>query len=101
MSNYTITNYSKEQAKKEGVEIKVSSNKRKKIDVFKDGVKVASIGGIKPTGEPYNDYPTYIEKIGKEGADKKRKAYLARHAKEPKEKNGEKTPSYFADVLLW
>jgi hypothetical protein len=100
-SGYVITAYSKKQAKKEKVEIKPSTRKTKKIDVFKDGKKVASIGGVRANGTPYKDYPTYLKELGKEGAEKKRKAYLARHAKEPKSKDGEKTPSYYADVILW
>jgi hypothetical protein len=41
---YKIKNYSFEQAKKLNVEIKPSKVKNKKIDVFKDGTKIASIG---------------------------------------------------------
>lgn len=98
---YVVTAYSKKQAKKEKVQIKPSTRKTKKIDVFKDGKKVASIGGVRANGTPYKDYPTYLKELGKEGAEKKRKAYLSRHAKEPKSKDGEKTPSYYADVILW
>jgi len=101
MSNYPIKTLQFEKAKKLGVEIKPSTLKTKKIDVFKDGKKLASIGGVYKDGRFYNDYATYIEKLGKTEADKKRKNYLARHAKEPKEKNGIKTPSYFADKILW
>ena len=72
-----------------------------KMILYKDGKKVASIGGVRANGTPYKDYPTYLKELGKEGAEKKRKAYLARHAKEPKSKDGEKTPSYYADVILW
>ena len=43
---YTISEYSKKQAKKLGVEITISSNPKKKLDVFKDGKKIASIGAI-------------------------------------------------------
>ena len=99
---YKILPYSEQQAKKHNVIIKPSTNKKKKIDVFdKDGEKLASIGGIRKNGIPYNDYPTYLESIGLESANKKRKAYLARHAKEPKMKDGKRTPSYWADVILW
>jgi hypothetical protein len=98
---YVVSAYSKKKAKKEKVQIKPSTRKTKKIDVFKDGKKVASIGGVRRNGTPYKDYPTYLKELGKEGAEKKRKAYLARHAKEPKSKDGEKTPSYYADVILW
>lgn len=102
MSNYKITKYSKDKAKKENVIIKPSTNKNKKIDVFnKSGVKIASIGGIKKDGTPYNDYPTYLKTIGKEKADIRRKLYIARHSKEVKIKNGKKTNSYYSDVILW
>lgn len=37
---YQITSYSQEQAKRLGVSIKPSTNKKKKIDVFKDGEKI-------------------------------------------------------------
>lgn len=102
MSSYKITQYTKDKAKALGVVVKPSTNKRKKIDVFdKEGNKLASIGGIKKDGTPYMDYPNYKKKIGKEKADIKRKNYLKRHAKEPKIKNGKRTPSYYSDVLLW
>ena len=102
MSSYKITQYTKDKAKIEGVIVKPSTNKRKKIDVFdKQGNKLVSIGGIKKDGTPYMDYPNYIKKIGKEKADIKRKNYLKRHAHEAKIKNGKKTPSYYADVLIW
>ena len=56
---YKITDYSYQQAKKLNVEIKPSSNKKKKIDVFKNDKKIASIGSIS-----YNDYPTFIITLG-------------------------------------
>ena len=54
---YQIKSYSYKKAKELGVEIKSSTVKNKKIDVFKDGKKIASIGDIF-----YSDYPTYLEK---------------------------------------
>ena len=99
---YIITQYTKDKAKALGVIVKPSSNKNKKIDIFdKSGVKIASIGGIKPDGTPYNDYPTYIKTKGLEYANRRRELYLKRHSKELKVKNGVKTPSYYSDVLLW
>lgn len=116
---YTITDYTKRQAKKLGVIVKPSHKPNKKIDVIdpKNRDKVlASIGGVKSDGSFYNDYPTYMITKGKSYADKKRANYLQRHAHEPKRKvkklvNGYKseskrsiysfTPSYFADKLLW
>ena len=59
--SYKITNYTKRQAKKLGVEVKPSSVKGKKIDVFnKKGKKIASVGAL-----GYMDYPNYIKKKGK------------------------------------
>jgi hypothetical protein len=52
---YRIKPYSKEQALKLGVKIKPSTNYNKKIDVFKNGIKIATIGDIN-----YKDYPTYL-----------------------------------------
>jgi len=90
---YQITNYTKEQAKKLGVEVKPSTNPKKKIDVFKNGSKVASVGA---TG--YNDFPTFQEKCGKEFAEDKRRLYKLRHARD---RNVPNTPGYYADKLLW
>jgi hypothetical protein len=71
---YKITNYSNNQASKYGVKITVSSNPNKKIDVYKDGKKLASIGDIN-----YKDYGTYLEENGKKYADARRRLYRIRH----------------------
>lgn len=71
--SYTITEYSKKQAKKLGVEIKPSTRKGKKIDVFKNNEKVASIGQ-----KGMGDFPTFKKTKNKQYADKRRKAYRAR-----------------------
>jgi len=89
---YQITNYSYQQAKKLGVEIKPSTRKNKKIDVFKNGDKVASIGQL-----GYGDYPNYLQQ-NKQIADQKRSAYKARHQKD-RMKVG--SAGYFADNILW
>ena len=90
---YNIKNYTKEKAKELNVKIKPSTNKKKKIDVFKDGRKIASIGAI-----GYSDYPTYIESKGIKYADERRKLYKIRHNKDLKQigSNG-----WFASNLLW
>ena len=90
---YKITNYSKQQAKKLGVKIKPSTQKGKKIDVFKGDKKVASIGAI-----DYNDYPTYIKKFGRAYADDRRRLYKLRHEKY---RNMPDTPSFYSDKILW
>lgn len=83
---YKISEYSKQQAKKLGVEIKVSTNPKKKIDVYKDGKKVASIGAI-----GYGDYATTQDK-------ERRRLYRIRHSGEEK-KIG--SPGYYAWKILW
>lgn len=91
--SYTITQYTRNQAKKLGVTVKRSTNPKKKLDVFKEGKKVASVGAI-----GYKDFPTFKKEDGPEVANKKRKAYKSRHEKY-RHKVG--TPSYYADKLLW
>lgn len=95
---YKIKKYTYEQAKKLGVEVKASQTKGKKIDVYKEGEKIASIGAL-----GMNDYPTYLEKereglVEKGTANRRRKAYKMRHEKDRhiKGSNG-----YYADKLLW
>ena len=90
---YNITQYTKNQAKELKVEVKPSSNKKKKIDVFKDGKKIASIGAI-----GYLDYPSYIENKGKQYADERRKLYKIRHNKDLNKVNSN---GYYANKLLW
>ena len=46
------------------------------------------------------DYPTYIKTKGLEYANERRRLYLKRHTN-PDIKDGKKTPSYYAKVLLW
>ena len=95
---YKITDYTKNQAKKIGVIVKPSKTKGKKIDVFKNGKKVASVGAL-----GYKDYPTYMQlekkgKVEKGTANKRRKLYKARHKENRKVKNSN---GYYADKLLW
>jgi hypothetical protein len=90
---YKIKNYSKEQAKKLNVEIKSSTRKNKKIDVYRGDKKIASIGDIR-----YDDYPTYIEKKGLNYAKKRRDLYKIRHNKH---RNIKGSNSFYADKILW
>tara|TARA_R110000751_G_scaffold90890_7_gene178256 strand:- start:7542 stop:7820 length:279 start_codon:yes stop_codon:yes gene_type:complete len=91
--SYTITSYTKSQAKKYGLVVKPSKVKGKKIDVFKNGDKVASVGAI-----GYSDYPTYIKSKGLQYAKKRRILYKKRHQKDRLKRN---TNSWYADKLLW
>lgn len=95
---YEIKSYTKGKANQLGVVVKPSTRKGKKIDVYKNGRKVASIGAL-----GMNDYPTYLakEKSGKvtPGTAKRRQAaYKKRHAKD-RTKVG--SPGFYADRLLW
>jgi hypothetical protein len=90
---YQITNYTRRQAKRIGVQVKPSTNKSKKIDIFKQGKKIASVGANK-----MNDYPTFIKKNGIQYAKTRRRLYKMRHEKDRHKKwsNG-----WLADQLLW
>ena len=93
MVHYEIKQYTFDQAKKYGYEVKVSKNKKKKLDVYKDNVKIASIGDTL-----YKDYPTYIEEKGIAYANIRRALYYKRHKKdlEVKGSNG-----WLSSILLW
>lgn len=90
---YTITPYTRQQARRLGVFVKPSTTKGKKIDVFKEGERVASIGGY-----GYGDYPTFMKTKGKEFAEERRHAYKQRHEKDRHIKG---SAGYYADKLLW
>ena len=86
---YHITDYTYRKAFLLGVEVKPSTHLKKKIDVFQDGKKIASIGD-----PSYGDYPTYLKEKGKAFAEERRKLYHLRHTKNTL---GEK----LARDLLW
>lgn len=95
---YRIKNQQRQAARKLGVTIRPSTLKNKKIDVYKDGFKVASIGDIR-----YNDYWIYksLERQGyyeKGYADERRELYRLRHREEC---NAKGTPGYYACKILW
>lgn len=73
---YTITPYTYQRAKEIDVVVKPSTVKGKKIDVYDEGKKVASIGSIS-----MGDYPTYLKEYGKEYAEGRRRAFHARFTK--------------------
>lgn len=90
---YNITNYTYQKAKQIGVIVKPSNNRTKKIDVYRRGNKIASVGAY-----GMNDYPTYIKTKGSKFAKTRRRLYKIRHNKDRKTKwsNG-----WLADKLLW
>jgi hypothetical protein len=94
---YSITKYTYNKAKQFGVLVKPSTNKTKKIDVYKKikgkEHKVASVGAY-----GMNDYPTYMKKNGFKYAKTRRRLYKIRHNKDRKTRG---TPGWYADKLLW
>ena len=89
---YTITDYTYAMAKQYGLVVRPSSLKNKKIDVFREGFKIGSVGDTR-----YSDYPT-MKLIDPENAEKRRKLYHARHKPELAPKySGE----WLAGYLLW
>ena len=73
-------------AKKIGVTVKPSTVKNKKLDVFKDDKKVASIGDIR-----YSDFLQHAD-------EQRKKNYKSRHNKDRKVQG---SAGYYADKILW
>lgn len=90
---YKITTRQKANASKLGVVIKPSTVKGKKIDVYKNDVKIASIGAL-----GYMDYDSYIKTKGLTFANERRRLYKIRHAND---RNKKGTPGFYADKILW
>ena len=90
---YKITNYTYKKAKQLGVKIKLSKNKTKKLDVYKNNKKIASVGA-----NGMNDYPTYIQKNGLKYAKTRRRLYKIRHNKD---RHAKWSNGWLADKLLW
>ena len=88
-----VTQYTLDRAKQLGVVVQPSTSKNKKIDVFKNGSKVASVGAL-----GYGDYPTYLQLYGKEYAEKRRKYYKIRHEKD---RHIIGSNGWYSDQLLW
>lgn len=94
--DYEILTYTLEKAEYYNVKVKPSTNKHKKLDVFKaNGEKIAEIGG-----KNYLDYPHYLkaEKAGEYPvgyASERRALYKKRH-------KYDKLPAgIWANRLLW
>lgn len=96
---FEIRAHHRQQARRLNVTIAPSKLDGKKLDVFKNGRKIASIGA-----SGYWDYASYLnaEKLGKfpsgYAADK-RKAYRSRHSSERLQ--GKNSPGYLAYYILW
>ena len=73
--------------------VKPSTNKTKKIDVYKNTKKIASVGA-----NGMNDYPTYIQTRGIKYAKTRRRLYRKRHEKD---RHVKLSNGWLADKLLW
>ena len=91
-SSYRISQYTRDKARKLHVEVHPSNRKGKKIDVFKNGKKIASIGAL-----GYNDFTTYSKKSSKQ-AKERRRLYHIRHKKDSAKRG---SAGYYASKLLW
>lgn len=90
---YSIQPYTTQQARRIGVSVRPSTVKGKKLDVFEEGKKVASVGAL-----GYGDYPTFLASRGPAYAKKRREAYKERHERDRHVKG---SAGYYADKLLW
>ena len=87
---YQIKDYSYKKAKELNLEIFPSKRKYKKIDVYKNGKYICSIGDIR-----YLDFPSILAKEGKDVAEKHRRLYYARH------RNDDGIAGKLAMHILW
>jgi hypothetical protein len=86
---YPISDLTKKRAREIGVEVRPSTDPKKKIDVFSDGEKVASIGDITA-----KDYHIYLKEKGQSYANERKRLYHLRHTRES-------LGEYLSRWLLW
>lgn len=86
---YKITPHTLKKAKELGLTVVPSKKANKKIDVFEDGVYLASVGHSK-----YKDYGMYLEEGDKKLAEQRKRLYHLRH-------NKTTLPERLAGSLLW
>ena len=90
---YSITNYTYKKATRLGVTVKPSKNKSKKLNVYKNGKKIASVGAY-----GMRNFPTYIRDSGLSYAKTRRRLYKMRHEKD---RHVKWSRGWLADKLLW
>ena len=90
---YKITPYSYQAAKRLNVNIYPSKRQGKKIDVYKNGRYIASIGAA-----GYMDFPNIVKRYGTQEGLRRRKLYRIRHAANI---NNPGTAGYYAARILW
>ena len=87
---YNIRPYHLQQAADFEVTIKPSTKKNYKLDIFKDGRYLTSIGDRR-----YGDYISHLEESGEEFANKRRRLYWLRHQKD------KGVRGFYARNILW
>jgi hypothetical protein len=95
---YRIKTGQRLAARRLGVVIRPSTEKNKKLDVFKNGIKIASIGLV-----GYGDYWSYVQdekynRATKGTAAERRRLYKIRNANECAATG---TVGYYACKILW
>jgi hypothetical protein len=88
---YQILPYTQRQARRIGVEVKPSRKIDKKLDVFRGGLFIGSIGS-----KGMGDFPTYLRTKSKKFADERRRLYHLRHKDGPVD-----SPAFLSKRLLW
>ena len=86
---YVISKQTYKIAKQYGLEIEPSTRKNKKLDVYKKGEFIASVGDIR-----YKDFNIYLKENGKAFAEERRRLYYIRH-------KGDSIKENLAKILLW
>ena len=86
---YEISPRTYKIAKQYGIEIEPSAKINKKIDVFKDGKYIASIGDSR-----YADFHIYLKENGRAYANERARLYYGRHQKVSMKEQ-------LAKLLLW
>jgi hypothetical protein len=86
-----ITEYTRNQAKKFGVQVKPSKKSNKKLDVFRGDTYIGSIGA-----KGYSDFGIYIEGGDRKFAEERRRLYHLRQKDGPKDSS-----AYLSKRLLW
>lgn len=93
MKKYIPTERQERNARALGVRIESAKNKAKKLDVYRYGRKVASIGA-----RGYKDYDAWLAERGPGFAAERRRLYKIRHERD-RHKIG--SPGWYADKILW
>lgn len=91
---YKVSDYTKKQAKKLGVQVFPSDKPKYKIKIYDKNGIFMFYGG----NSQYSDFPSYMQSHGKEYADSRRELFRIRHRKEIE---NEGSRGWWIAQLLW